>query len=73
MYVVNITLQMLKPSRLIGEHLLLMHLLVLSATFAIFSAGDRTAFGEDVVEFSPAQLEFFEKQVRPILVKRCYK
>jgi hypothetical protein len=31
------------------------------------------AWGEDELKFTPDQLEFFEKQVRPILVARCYE
>jgi hypothetical protein len=47
---------------------------VLSGTallLAVFAA--LPAWAEDTTAYSAAQLEFFEKQVRPILVERCYE
>ncbi|MFM8323660.1 MAG: c-type cytochrome domain-containing protein, partial [Pirellulaceae bacterium] len=45
------------------------------AILAAFLGSLWTCFaqGQDAAKFSPEQLEVFERQVRPILVERCYE
>jgi hypothetical protein len=63
---------------LIGRHLenrAVRFFFIRSAILAGFCSSLLTGFaqGQEAANFSPEQLEFFERQVRPVLVERCYE
>jgi cytochrome c553 len=47
--------------------------LILGAGSSVFGQEGKESAAKETVSFSDEQLEFFEKQVRPILANRCYK